>query len=107
MSRSSSPPPGAELVAGKLYLVTSKQAIASALSEGRKASDLRIYLGYAGWGPGQLAREVRLGGWYIFDYDESLVFDEHPETLWKRLIEKTELMKVMLRYWPPQMAGKL
>ena len=90
----------AKPVAGKLYLVTSKQGIASALSEGRKASDLRIFLGYAGWGPGQLAREVRLGGWYIFDYDESLVFDEHPETLWKRLIAKTELQKAMFRYWP-------
>ena len=98
--RSSSPPADASPVAGKLYLVTSKRGIASALSEGRKASDLRIFLGYAGWGPGQLAREVRLGGWYIFDYDESLVFDEHPETLWKRLIEKTGLLKVLFPYWP-------
>ncbi len=39
-----------------------------------------------------------LGGWYIFDYDENLVFDEHPETLWKRLIGKTELQKVMFPY---------
>jgi putative transcriptional regulator len=93
--RSSSPPVDAKPVAGKLYLVSSKRGIAAAFSEGRKASDLRVFLGYAGWGPGQLAREVRLGGWYIFDYDESLVFDEHPETLWKRLIEKTELLKVL------------
>jgi putative transcriptional regulator len=67
------------------------------LSAGRKAPDFRIYLGYAGWGPGQLEREVRLNGWYIFDYDERLVFDDHPETLWKRLIEKTGLLKVL---WP-------
>jgi putative transcriptional regulator len=98
--RSSSPPANASRVAGKLYLVTSKQGIAAAFSEGRSAADLRIFLGYAGWGPGQLAREVRLGGWYIFGYDENLVFDEHPETLWKRLIEKTELLKVLFRYQP-------
>jgi putative transcriptional regulator len=98
--RSSSPPADARPVAGKLYLVSSKNGIATALSEGRKPSDLRIFLGYAGWGPGQLAREVRLGGWHIFDYDESLVFDEHPETLWKRLIEKTGLLKVLFPYWP-------
>jgi len=95
--RSNSPPVDAKPVAGKLYLVTSKQGIAGALAEGRKPSDLRIFLGYAGWAPGQLAREVRLGGWYIFNYDESLVFDEHPETLWKRLIEKTGLLKVLFR----------
>jgi putative transcriptional regulator len=93
--RADSPPAYASSVAGKLYLVSSKEGIASALSQGRKASDLRIFLGYAGWGPGQLAREVRMGGWYIFNYDESLVFDEHPETLWKRLIERTELLRVL------------
>jgi len=92
--RSSSPPADAGHVAGNLYLLSSKQGIAAALSAGRKASELRIFLGYAGWGPGQLEREVRLNGWFIFDYDEGLVFDEHPETLWKRLIERTELLRV-------------
>jgi putative transcriptional regulator len=96
--RSDSPPEGATHVAGHLYFMSSKQNIETALSEGRKESALRIYMGYVGWGPGQLAREVRLGGWYIFNYDESLVFDDHPETLWKRLIEKAELQKVLFSW---------
>ena len=99
--RSDTPPPGTAHVAGKLYWLSSKQSIATALSEQRKPSDLRIFLGYAGWGPAQLEREVRLGGWYIFDYDEKLVFDDHPETLWQRLIRKTELQKVLLPSWQP------
>jgi putative transcriptional regulator len=96
--RSDSPPKEASPVAGKLYLVSSKQGIGTALSEQRKASEFRIFIGYTGWGPGQLEREVSLGGWYIFNYDESLVFDEHPETLWMRLIEKTELLKVLMPF---------
>jgi putative transcriptional regulator len=76
--RSGSPPAGAGHVAGNLYLLSSKQSIGAALSEGRKPSEFHVFLGYTGWGPGQLEREVRLNGWYIFDYDESLVFDEHP-----------------------------
>jgi putative AlgH/UPF0301 family transcriptional regulator len=48
-----------------------------------------------------LAREVRLNGWYIFDFDESLVFDEHPESLWERLIKKTGLQKVLMPWGPP------
>jgi putative transcriptional regulator len=96
--RSDSPPEGANHVAGHLYFMSSKQNIETALSEGRKESALHIYMGYVGWGPGQLGREVRLGGWYIFNYDESLVFDEHPETLWKRLIEKAELQKVLFSW---------
>lgn len=98
--RSKTPPEGASHVTGNLYLLNSKQSIATALSEGRKPSELRIFLGYAGWGAGQLQAEVRQHGWYIFNYDENLVFDEHPETLWKRLIDKTELQKVL---WPYRM----
>jgi putative transcriptional regulator len=94
--RSHSPPEDSIHVAGNLYLLSSKQSIGAALSAGRKASEFRVFLGYTGWGPGQLEREVRLNGWYIFNYDENLVFDEHPETLWKRLIEKSELLKVLL-----------
>jgi putative transcriptional regulator len=93
--RSDSGPPGATLVAGKLYLVASKQGIETALSQRRTTSDLRIYIGYVGWGPGQLEREMGLGGWYIFNYDESLMFDEHPETLWERLIATTGLQRVL------------
>ncbi|MGA2711809.1 MAG: YqgE/AlgH family protein [Bryobacteraceae bacterium] len=95
--RSRSAPEDTSHVFGNLYLLSSKQSIEAALAGGRKASEFRIFLGYTGWAAGQLEREVRLNGWYIFDYDESLVFDQHPETLWKRLIEKTELQKVPFR----------
>lgn len=88
--RSRPTPQGAKSVAGNVYLMTSRQSIGGALAEGRAASDMRVYLGYAGWGPGQLEREVRRSGWFIFDFDESLVFDDHPDTLWERLIAKTE-----------------
>ena len=98
--RSEAPLPGGNLVTGKLYLVASKDGIAGALSEKRKPSDVRLFLGYAGWGPGQLAREVRQGGWWIFPYDESLVFDEHPETLWSRLIKRAESLKASLTILP-------
>lgn len=96
--RSDAPPPGGNAVKGRVYLVVSKDGIADALSEKRKPSDARLFLGYAGWAPGQLANEVRQGGWWIFPYDESLIFDEHPETLWSRLIRKTELLKASLTF---------
>ncbi len=90
LERAAAPPLGAKHVIGDLYLITAKPVIGAAISDGRPASELRVFLGYSGWGPGQLEREVRHSGWYIFDFDEKLVFDEHPETLWDRLIERTE-----------------
>ena len=88
--RTKSAPTGVSHVTDDLYLVTSKQSIAAALADGRPVSELRVFIGYSGWGPGQLEREVRRSGWYIFDYNESIVFDDHPDTLWNRLIGKTE-----------------
>jgi putative transcriptional regulator len=99
--RSKATPEGGSHVAGNLYLMTSKQSIGTALTEGRPAADLRIFLGYSGWGPGQLDREVRHSGWFIFNYDEAVVFDEHPGTLWNRMIEKTERRLAALTLWNP------
>lgn len=96
--RTATPPAQASHVAGKVYLVTSREEIQSALNAAKTFSDLRMFLGYAGWAPGQLEHEVQLGGWWIFDYDESLVFDEHPETLWDRLIKRTVLQRVSLPF---------
>jgi len=34
-----------------------------------------LALGYAGWGPGQLEREIQDNGWLHCDADEALIFD--------------------------------
>ena len=51
---------------------------------------LRVYLGYAGWGPGQLERETLLGSWHVFSAEAATVFDAQPDTLWQRQIGRTE-----------------
>jgi putative transcriptional regulator len=34
-----------------------------------------LALGYAGWGPGQLEREIQSNGWLSCEADEELIFD--------------------------------
>jgi putative transcriptional regulator len=48
-------------------------------------SRLRVYAGYAGWGPGQLARELRLGSWVVAPADARSVFSSDPAGLWPRV----------------------
>jgi putative AlgH/UPF0301 family transcriptional regulator len=80
----------AEQVFGDLYLITNKTRLEKALTEGAASSVFHLYLGYAGWTNNQLQREVQAGAWYIFQADAGMVFDSDPDSLWPRLIRKTE-----------------
>jgi len=41
-------------------------------------------MGYAGWAPGQLEMEISHGGWYVIDWDETLVFGADYAAKWQR-----------------------
>lgn len=77
-------------VLSDVYLVPTKPALEKALAAGSSGGDLRVYLGYCGWGAGQLENEVRQGGWWIFTANAGVVFDPNPGSLWPRLIVRTE-----------------
>ena len=42
----------------------------------------RCYSGYAGWGPGQLEREIGEGAWIVAPCDPGVVLDAEPDTVW-------------------------
>ena len=46
----------------------------------------RVFLGYAGWGAGQLENEIAQGSWLVVPLDETLVFEVPPEALWEQAI---------------------
>jgi putative transcriptional regulator len=46
----------------------------------------RIYLGYAGWGEGQLDSELRSGGWIVCPASPQHVFETPSEEVWKRVL---------------------
>ncbi len=88
--RSNTKPDSGARVLERIYLIPSQPALESALSGGKIADDLRVYVCYCGWGPAQLDNETRLGAWYILDGNAALVFDSNPDTMWSRLISRTE-----------------
>lgn len=50
------------------------------------ADDIRFFLGYAGWSPGQLQSEVEAGGWIIARSSEDSVFDVAEDDLWRHVL---------------------
>ncbi|MBI3598294.1 MAG: YqgE/AlgH family protein [Nitrospirae bacterium] len=52
------------------------------------SSEIRCYLGYAGWTPGQLEAEIKTGSWKIVRADSTLVFDADPAVLWPQMMRR-------------------
>jgi putative transcriptional regulator len=47
---------------------------------------VRLLLGYAGWGPGQLDAELTASAWLTVPPDPDLVFETPAEAMWERAI---------------------
>ena len=45
--------------------------------------NIRLLLGYSGWGPGQLEAEMSQGAWLHATPDPDLVFDTPADTMWE------------------------
>jgi putative transcriptional regulator len=52
------------------------------------ANDLRFFLGYAGWGEGQLYEEVEAGGWIVTGAQPHDIFDVEPDVLWRDVLRR-------------------
>ncbi len=48
----------------------------------------RVIAGYAGWGPGQLDKEIAESSWLTLDVDPSLIFGVPPERMWETAIRR-------------------
>jgi putative transcriptional regulator len=52
-----------------------------------ESRDIRFYLGYSGWGPGQLEEELKEDSWIVCDYvTDELLFDTEPSEIWKKAL---------------------
>jgi putative transcriptional regulator len=81
---------GVDPVFGETYLLSSKALLEKTVAARPDPAVFHVFCGYAGWSNVQLQREVNLGMWFIFQADTKTVFDADPDSLWQRMIRKTE-----------------
>jgi putative transcriptional regulator len=51
-------------------------------------TSLRVFAGYAGWGPGQLRAEIEEGAWYVLAGEPTDAFLAEPERLWPAVLRR-------------------
>ena len=95
--RSTTPPADSRRVLDDVQMIATQEALETQIGAGADPRRLRVYVGYAGWGPGQLERETLHGAWHVFTAEAAVVFDPEPESLWERQIRRTEERMARLR----------
>lgn len=78
----------AQHVFGDVYASGSMDTLHRLLDTDGHESDVRTYLGYAGWSPGQLDAEIARGDWIVTPADAASVFDLPPGDVWRDLMRR-------------------
>lgn len=71
-----------QVLVGEHVGLTASTDMLSALGQGKGPEKVHLFLGYSGWGPGQLEREMRDGSWIPVDLDARLLFETPLEDRW-------------------------
>ncbi|MFH1810249.1 MAG: YqgE/AlgH family protein [Pseudomonadota bacterium] len=52
----------------------------------RDQGEFRLYLGYAGWGPGQLDAELAAGSWLAGEFEPRYLFSDDAAEVWEQVL---------------------
>jgi len=80
------PPPGWRRMAGHVGLVDLDGPVPRLGS----LAGLRVFAGYAGWGPQQLEGEIDEGAWLVVDARDGDLISPRPETLWRDVLRRQD-----------------
>lgn len=78
---------GHEVMPG-IYWGSAFESLEEEISAGVKTlADVQFYMGYSGWGAGQLEEELLSGSWLLADANPQLIFETPREDLWRVALE--------------------
>ncbi len=65
---------------------------------------VRVFVGYAGWGEGQLETEIEAGAWFVVDSHPDDALCSQPEDLWQSVLRRQRSSVAMFANFPPNPA---
>ena len=75
----------AEQIVDGVYVTANPDEVSENLRAGVDDRVLRVYAGYAGWGPGQLDGEISTGDWQLAPASADRIFTREPTQLWREV----------------------
>lgn len=69
-----------------VYLGGDMAALERVLTTPSGTEAFRAYMGYSGWGPGQLESEMKTGSWITLPADPAVVFEKEPSRIWPDIL---------------------
>ena len=84
--RTGNPPEEAPHVMQDVYFSGERDVLEGLLKREKGANEMHIFMGYAGWGPGQLQWEINRGDWELARGDRETLFEKEPELIWPGLM---------------------
>ncbi|MBT39925.1 MAG: hypothetical protein CL938_15425 [Deltaproteobacteria bacterium] len=98
--RTEDPPPGAIHVLPDVYATSDSEILRKFAKGDLPVARFRAYVGYAGWGPGQLKGEIARGDWFSDPAKAETIFDPKPQNMWERLVAEHEGVQVRVHEKP-------
>jgi len=83
--RTDDDPGESEHVFDDVWLTRSREVVRRVAGDADRTTSFRVFAGYAGWGAGQLGREIARGDWRVLRANAGSVFYDE-DRLWDRLI---------------------
>jgi putative transcriptional regulator len=67
---------------------------------GPQLDALRVFVGYAGWSPGQLEAEIEQDAWFVTPAEPSDPFSPRPDQLWREVLRRQRGRVAMFANYP-------
>ena len=87
LCRSEEPLPELETICDGVYLAMSSELLDNLMTRFKNPEkNIRFYLGYSGWGAGQLAGEMTRLSWLTSQACSEFVFQENEDGIWANVV---------------------
>lgn len=94
--------PGSMEVEEGIYWGGDLSVIAEMIRQGKvKAGELRFFLGYSGWGAGQLDAELKENSWMIGKVNPQVVMTKSSPSVWKDILKQMDNKYRLWADFPP------